>query len=237
MATLSRTTTISITDTVTAQTLHDLIEQCLITGLTLATLAEGGDPVFAASVGTATPSPSNAPFWFYDDPTDERDLVLRVFAKPWDTWITVGPDRLELPWINSSATSILPGAYVVSRDASQCDLATGATCNVLGFNQSRYPVPPGGIVPAAYYGFGYALWASHASALRGGEGFGVNPTLGRFAGVSGHDGLAVTTAYTPVSGALYGQYLSTGASGASNHDSRYLLTRVFIHGPRTTTIF
>ena len=84
MASLIRGTTITPTTLVTSATLHALIEQATLVGIT-GTDFSGG---FTIKTDSSTPNPSLAPYWF--DPHID-DPVMRVFATPWNIWLAVGP--------------------------------------------------------------------------------------------------------------------------------------------------
>lgn len=157
MATFSRLTSISIEDTVTAQTLHDLIEQCDVVGATLGDCE--GAAMYSIAAQTATPNPSLSPFWYRTG--DPWDRTFKVFAAPWNIWVTIGPDRLEIPMTNAAATDALQGAFVIAAGASLFSMATAPSLNALGFVQDDTPV--GSVGAVCYYGIGWALYASATS--------------------------------------------------------------------------
>jgi len=158
MASLQRGITIAPTTTVTATTLHTLIENATLVGLSGSDVTGGG--IFFTAAQAATPNPSLSPFWF--DPTAE-DPIYRVFAAPWNIWLAAGPDRFEIPLRNASGTECAWGCLVVASGASEFTLpgASGASLNAIGFLQADTPASAYG--PVATMGVGWALYASAAS--------------------------------------------------------------------------
>lgn len=148
---------ISAGDTVTAQTLHNLIETASISGLTGSDLS--GQSVLLRVAGSA-PNPTNFPFWFEDS---AKDRVFRVFASPWDTWLTAGPDRFEIALKNGSATTQPKGALVVASGLSEFTVATNPSRTVLGLLQATTPTGTNG--PVCIYGICWAAWASAHSGF------------------------------------------------------------------------
>lgn len=162
MGRFARTLTISVADTVTAATLHSLIESATLTGLTTADLDLAGvafPTVTTASFAGATTSP----FWFSPD---EEDTVFRVWNPGPSIWTAFGPDRFEIPLYNASATLCVRGTQVVASGASAFSIATGASINVLGFLQND--TPSGSYGPVATMGFGWALFSTSTSIAGGG---------------------------------------------------------------------
>lgn len=147
MATLNLTSPIVDGDTVTAQTLHDLIETATVGGITGADLASGIQLIVSQD---SAPSPSEFTYWW-----DSRahDHVLRVWAQPFDVWLTVGPDRFELPFRNAAGQLLEPGMLMVAAGASEATIATGATLNILGFCQAT--TASGAYAPVATCGIGF----------------------------------------------------------------------------------
>lgn len=157
---LNRTVTITTDTVVTAQTLHNLIETCTVSGLAPTDLL--GSYAGVAYQATA-PNPTVNPYWFC---SDQRDPVLRVWAAPFNIWLTVGPDRFEIPFRNGSATTINWGALVSPAGPSEFSLASNPSLNALGFLQG-YPastcVSPGDWGAICSVGIGWCLFASTAS--------------------------------------------------------------------------
>ncbi len=225
MASLIRGTTITPSTLVTAATLHALIEQATLVGIT-GTDFSGG---FTIATSSATPNASLAPYWF--DPHMD-DPVFRVFATPWNIWLAVGPDRFEIPFRNASGTDCLKGALVVASGASEFTIATSPSLNAIGFLQA--PTAAGSFGPVATVGIGWALYCSSVSI---GTPAGGNPDEqhavvargcrpGTVAGYSidGAEG----------SGPMFGMWLESDRSGASGSMSP---KRIRIWGPRLTTGF
>lgn len=227
MANLNKGTTITATQTVTAQTLHDLIDQATLTNLTIADVTGS---IYFASVSTSTPNPSLAPFWYNPDPVDP---IFRVFAAPWNIWLAVGPDRYEIPLLNSSGTECAKGCLVVvGTGASSFALGTNPSLNAIGFLQST--TAAGAYGPVATCGIGWALYCSSVSISSPGGGLpdakhaivarGTPPGT-----VAGYDiGGALG------SGPMFGMWLESNRSGASGSN---FPKRALIWGPRLTAGF
>jgi hypothetical protein len=150
MATLTVDNRIVDGDTVTATTLHNLIEDATIDGLV------GSDFSGAATllVAQATaPDPSEFPFWFDTTYTGQN---VRVYAAPWNIWVTVGPERFEVPF--KATQDFASGALVTVTGASECGPATGVSVNALGFAQDTGV--SGSWVPIAACGIGWVFVAS-----------------------------------------------------------------------------
>lgn len=157
MAQLFKGTTITETVTVTSQTLHDLIELATIGQVTPGDI-DGAVQFIFTQQGTA-PNHSIYPFWFDNNP---QDPMLRVFAKPWDIWVGVGPHRLEIPLQNAAATDLAFGTLVVAHPgASQFTIGSSPSLNALGFLQSS--AASGAWAPVCYFGIGWGLWCSAVS--------------------------------------------------------------------------
>jgi len=155
MALIAKGTTIGIDTTVTAQTLQDLIGKALVSGIS-ATDINGSAFFYAAT--TATPSASVYPFW-YD--TSTLDPVFRVFASPFNIWLTVGPDRFEIPLKNMSGGTTHKGALVCSTGASAFYVATNPSLNTINFLQDT--CASGAWGPVCTYGIGWAAFSSSVS--------------------------------------------------------------------------
>lgn len=154
MATLSVATPIVDGDTVTSQTLHDLIENASISGLTGAALGEGAT---LCVVSATAPSSANYKYWW--DSNDVGGQVLRVYASPWNIWVTVGPERVEVPLVANEP--IKKGALVVAAGHSLCGLATRPSLTGLGFAQDT--ALSGTAVPIAICGLGFVSVQSGVS--------------------------------------------------------------------------
>jgi len=222
MANLTKGTTISIDTLVTSQTLHNLIENALLSNIGPSDLIAGTHFI---SVGTATPNPSAYPFWFSNDP---EDPIVRVFALPWGIWCAIGPDRYELPLRNNSGVVVPKGALVVADSSSSFNIATSPSLNALGFLQAT--TVTGAYGPVAVCGIGWTLHTSSPSL--GGAGQAPTPASGLKAfgclaggvaglGIGGNGG----------SGPLFGMWLEGNRSGASGHGSAF---RASIWGPKLT---
>ena len=219
MASFVRSRTFTVSDTVTSATLHDLIEGCSISGISAADI--GG--VYFASVTSATPNPSLAPFW-YD--TDTFDPVFRVFAAPWNIWLTVGPDRFEIPLKNSSGTECAKGCLVVASGISDFTIAANPSINAIGFLQST--TPAGSYGPVATMGYGWGLQGTGNSG-----GTVVDPLRALIArGTRPGSCTALDVTGIAGSGPMFGMWLESDRSGASGAGSA---KRIFIWGPKITT--
>lgn len=226
MANLNKGTTIAPTTTVTAQTLHDLIDLATISNLTVADLTGS---VYFVSVSTSTPNPSLAPFWYNNDP---EDPIFRVFAAPWNIWLAIGPDRYEIPLANSSGTDLRRGTQVVVSGASNFTIGTNPSLNAIGFLQA--PTAAGAYGPVATCGIGWCLFCSSTSIPT--PGGGVPAT--HFAVVSRGTPAGACAGYDIAgalgSGPMFGMWLETDRPGASGSNSA---KRALIWGPRLTVGF
>lgn len=156
MASLSLDTPVADGNTVTAQTLHDLIENATVSGLS------GGDLSAQSQVivtKATAPDPADFPVW-YDSAYRRR--VLRFWHSGASCWITVGPDRLEIPLRNDSGGTLRRGAQVVAAGASAMTIDTRPSINALGFTQDT--AASGAYVGVAYVGIGYISAVTNASA-------------------------------------------------------------------------
>lgn len=152
MATLNVDTSIQDGDTVTAATLHSLIEDASVDGLVGSDFAPGSNLLVAQSTA---PDPSEYAFWF--DTRYIEGQVVRVYAAPWNIWLTIGPGRFEVPF--QAVEPFRSGSLVVhSSGPSQCGIATGASINVLGFAQDT--AASGAWIPICPCGLGWVAWAS-----------------------------------------------------------------------------
>jgi hypothetical protein len=230
MASFLRGTTITPTTTVTATTLHNLIELATVTGLTGSDVPGGA---YFTAAQTATPNPSLSPFWF--DPTPV-DPIFRVFAAPWNIWLAAGPDRFEIPLRNGSGTLCAWGCLVVPSGPSEFTLpgASGASLNALGFLQSD--TAAGSVGAVATMGIGWALYSSAASkalaqnnnppavtdfVVPATPGTSILGTVGAFLSTSGP------------SSCLFGMWLDSNRVDGSPASSGPLVRkRVLIWGPR-----
>jgi hypothetical protein len=221
MADVNLTSPVTDGDTVTAQTLHDLIETATISGLTAADLSNQAQVVFAD--GTA-PDASLYSFWW---DTNHWDPVLRVYARPFNIWLAVGPDRFEVPLM--AAEPIFKGAVLVSAGASLVGIATGPTLNVVGFAQDT--AASGAYVPVASCGIGFV--AADADA-----GFA---SLEVFTAVGAAAGKVVTANYGAASGATnvvaLGMLLDSAIAGQSWTGVTLHGFRAFLWGPKNKTGF
>jgi len=225
MASLIRGTTITPTSQVTAATLHALIEQATLIGLAGSDFSGG----FTIKTDSSTPNPSLFPYWFesgMDDP------VLRVFAAPWNIWLTVGPDRFEIPFRNASGTDCIKGALVVASGASEFTIATSPSLNAIGFLQATTAAGANG--PVATVGIGWALFCSSVSisSPAGGNPDEQHAVVTRGCRAGTVAGYSIDTAEG--SGPMFGMWLESDRSGASGSMSP---KRIRIWGPRLTTGF
>lgn len=222
MAVLSRGTTITPTTTVTAQTLHDLIELAQVGTVLVTDLA--GD-VQLIKIQTTAPNPTQYPFWY--DPRLE-DPIFRVFASPWNCWVAVGPHRIEVPMINAAATDLRMGALVVSHTAaSSFSIGSTPSLNAIGFIQSS--CPSGGTVGVAITGIGYAMWACGFSNSR----FPVpgDWVHGRHVQAGCVNAVVGITPHSNWSGSNYGVFMESTHSG---NTFTFGLYRVAIWGGRVS---
>ena len=225
MANLNKGTTITATQTVTAQTLHDLIDQATLTNLTIADVTGS---IYFASVSTSTPNPSLAPFWYNNNP---EDPIFRVFAAPWNIWLAVGPDRYEIPLLNASGGACLKGSLVVvASGASSFTIGSSPSINAIGFLQAD--TAAGAYGPVATCGIGWALYCSSVSMTGGGLPDAKHAIVARGTPpgtVAGYDiGGALG------SGPMFGMWLESNRSGASGSNSP---KRALIWGPRLSAGF
>lgn len=155
MADVNLTQPVTDGDTVTAQTLHDLIETATITGLTAADLAAGAQVIVAQA---AAPDASLYSYWWK---TETWEPLLFVYARPYDIWLAAGPDRFDFPM--RAAEPIFKGACLVASGPTNVGIATDPTLNVIGFAQDS--AVSGAWVPVACCGLGWvATDADGASA-------------------------------------------------------------------------
>lgn len=151
MARFNRTKTIAVTDVVTAQDLHDLLDTASLLDASLGDVSPGLHSIYA---GDATPNPSLYPFWF----STGSDPVFRVWARPWNCWVAIGPDRFEIPLRNGFGADVPRGYLVVASAASEFSIATSPSLNALGFAQAD--IPAGAYGPIASVG---VAWVCHSS--------------------------------------------------------------------------
>lgn len=219
MAVLTRGTTITATTTVTAQTLHDLIELAQPNAVVPSDI-EGGQTQLIRTQLTA-PDASVYPFWYCNDP---EDPMFRVYAYPWNIWVGVGPHRIEVPLLNGAATSLRMGALVVAHSSpSTFTIGTTPSLNAIGFLQAT--TASGAAGPVAIKGIGYGLWCSavsgHFAALRASQVVASRNVLaGCINGYSFAQGSAM-------SGPNFGVFLERDRSGLSNTFER---ARILIWG-------
>jgi len=223
MANFTKGYTIDFGTYVTADVLHSLIEDALITNVTASDLADG---FHITSVGTATPNPSIYPLWFSTDPLDP---VLRVFARPWNIWLAVGPDRFEIPLINSAGTTARMGSLVCATGHSNFCLQSNPTSNMIGFLQAT--TASGAVGPVAVCGIG---WVLHLSSTSGSAS--PDPSVGgglRAYGCPAGGVASIGLGSNGGSGPIFGQFLEGNRSGASGSGSVF---RAMIYGPMLTTL-
>lgn len=211
---------ISAGDTVTAQTLHDMVENATVTGIT------GGDgsgqEVFLVAQAAA-PNPTNNPFWY--DTSNAQDHVGKVYALPWNAWITFGPDRVEIPLLNFSGGTIHKGALVVASGASSFGVASGPSANVLGFTQDT--AVSGAAVGVGIFGICWVAWGSAHS------GFHLNVTPAHLV-VAHHTTAGFASASAQATDLWYGIWIDQ--QGNTNFPSQHgAIGRAYIHGPLRDT--
>lgn len=220
--TLTKGTTVDIVTTVTAGTLHTLIESALVSGISASDFAADTHSIF---VGTSAPNPSVFPLWYSSDPVDP---VLRVFATPFDIWLAVGPDRFEIPLKNSGDATAPLGALVCSTSASTFFVATSPSLNAIGFLQATTAAAAWG--PVATCGIGFAL---HISSVSAGASTNIPTTGGGIkaygspAGGCYNEGIGSGGGTGP----FFGMWLEGNRSGASGSNSAF---RALIWGPKIT---
>lgn len=160
MATLAKGVTYTTTSIVSSQSLHDLIEGATVGNVVPGDIA-GGAVQFSLSA-TLAPDASIYPFWYSQDP---QDPIFRVFARPWNIWLAVGPHRIEVPLQNGAATDLALGTLVVQSPTgtpSQFSIGSNPSLNAIGFLQSS--AASGAFAPVGILGIGFALWASAVSS-------------------------------------------------------------------------
>lgn len=222
MATITKGTTISISTQVTSQTLHNLIENALLSNIGPSDLIAGTHFI---SVGTATPNPSAYPFWFNNDP---EDPIVRVYALPWGIWCAIGPDRYEIPLRNNAGVVVPKGALVVADSSSSFSIATSPSLNALGFLQAT--AATGAYAPVAVCGIGWALHTSSPSLGGSGQAPTASSGLKAYGNPAGGVG-GIGIGSNGGSGPLFGMWLEGNRSGASGHGSAF---RAAIWGPKLT---
>jgi len=174
------------TDTVTSQSLHDMIENATLDGLASADL-QPGTLVLQVSP-TAPDDTAGERFWW--DSTRIDGQVFRVFAEPWNIWLAVGPDRIELPFRNDSGDTLHRGALcLVAPGASAITIATGPTFSMVGFAQDT--TASGSWAAVCTQGIGFVAWTSGttnpSADIRGQELQAVNVRAGYVTAISSSD--------------------------------------------------
>jgi hypothetical protein len=220
MAAVNLTSPVTEGDTVTSQTLHDMIETATITGLTAADLAGSAQIVFSDA---SPPDPSLYSFWFE---THHYEPLLRVYARPFNIWLAAGPDRFEIPF--RATEPIFRGAALVSGGASLCSIAgTNASLNWIGFAQDS--AASGTWVPVAHCGVGWVAADPHGAPVAT-RAFGL---VGAVAGKT--TSLNYVTASTATSPLAFGIYLDNPQAGQTWTGCSLLGVRAFIWGPKSIT--
>lgn len=207
MGQFNRTATISAADTVTSSTLHNLIESCTVSGLTVGDISLGGG-VFPISSSASFAGSTTTPFWFNNS---EEDPVYRVWNPAAGIWTAFGPDRFEIPLFNAAATLCLRGTQVVAAGASSFSIATGASINVIGFLQNDTPASSWG--PVATMGIGWALFGVSSSVSGGGFPDQVYAIINRGCPAGQVCGYQIDN--TAGSGPMFGLFLEGPRSGYS----------------------
>lgn len=198
MARLNRALNITSAQTVTAATLHSLIESAVLTGIS-ASDVEGFNGAAFIATGTSAPDPSVSRFW-YD--TSPEDPVFRVYASPYNIWLAAGPDRFEAPFLNTTGGPVRKGALVFATLTGFGLTAAGATYGHLGFLQAS--TASGAYGPVAFTGIGWATWVSgHSGATVPSAG---RALINRGCPVDGTC-TALDIFGIAGSGPMYGQYL------------------------------
>lgn len=228
MASFTRSTTIDSDTTVTAQTLHDLIEQCTIS-FSLSDVAGGG--IKAIHGGTGEPSPSAYPLWFCPDPFDP---VMRVWDDLRQIWLTFGPDRFEFPMKNAYGATIPKGAVVVASGASEFTLASSPSLNCLGFIQDTCASGAWGKICSC--GIGWAFCSSAQSYAPHLSGYGQPLAVDATDLLPGRVGLGYAT-IEHTSGHDFGRLIAGYVSGVSLHSNDYIdkPVRARFAGPRVAS--
>lgn len=155
MATLTTGVTLSDGDTVTSQTLHNMIEDATISNIAASDVS-GGE---LCQVQSDAPDPDNGHFWW--DTNYVTGQVLRVYAAPWNCWIAVGPDRFSIPMINGQGQTLRKGALVYCSAASTIAAGTGVTLNAVGFTQDT--AASGAAVEVAVLGYAFVSYGTAVS--------------------------------------------------------------------------
>lgn len=221
MADVNLTQPVTDGDTVTAQTLHDLIETATLTGLTAADLSSGAQVVVAQA---AAPDASLYSFWWK---TEHWEPLLFVYARPFGIWCAAGPDRFDIPLM--AAEPIFKGACLISAGASMVGIATGPTLNVVGFAQDT--AVSGAYVPVATCGIG---WVAADPA-------GSSEAQMAFTAVGANAGKVVSAGYNSSSNATsvvaLGVFIDDPQAGQTWTQCSLNGLRALLWGPKSTVGF
>jgi hypothetical protein len=219
MADVNLTAPVTDGDTVTAQTLHDMIETATFGNLTGADLSDNATLCVAQA---SPPSPSEYAYWW---DTHEYDPVMRVYSTDHQIWLACGPDRFEYPLQNWSGGAIAKGALAIPAGANKFTIATGPTLNFAGFAQDS--AASGAWAPIACCGIGWVAVDPDASFAS----LEVFTALGAAAGkVRTANWNTASTATNAIALGMAIDGLTNGWTGVSLHG-----LRAVIWGPKMNT--
>lgn len=134
-------------DTVTAQTLHDMIETVTFQNLTGADLSDNATLCVAQG---SSPNPSEYRFWW---DTRQFDPVMRVWHDEYNVWLAAGPDRFEYPLQNWSGETQPMGALVIPAGTKKFTVASSPSLNYAGFLQNTCASGAWGAICCMGFGF------------------------------------------------------------------------------------
>jgi hypothetical protein len=233
MATLTIDTAVEDGDTITAQTLHDMIENATIGNLNSSDLI--GDELWCISDASPPNVGAGERFWW--DTNHGKGQVLRVYAQPWNIWLAVGPDRYEIPLRNDSGDTLARGALCFAAGtASALTTVTGPTLTFVGFAQDT--TASGAWAAVCPFGIGYVAWTTGATNPSNdvrGEGFSsINVEAGKVTSWSESTHIGDGTG-APIRGLIYGVLCenTSAALPVATVVDRGLRAKIW--GPKLTT--
>jgi hypothetical protein len=162
MASLTTGVTIADGDTVTATTLHQMIEDATFSTLTSSDLGASGANWLRAQ--SATPSVAAGDYFWWD--TDHQTgQVFRVYDTDKKIWLAAGPDTFEYPARNFSGGTLPKGALCFTASSASniaITTVTGPTLTFAGFAQDT--AASGAWVGICPFGIGFVAWSSGATS-------------------------------------------------------------------------
>jgi len=212
MADINLTSPVTDGDTVTAQTLHDLIETATFSGLSTGDFAAGLALIWS---GASSPDPSLYSYWWS---THHFEPLLFVYARPFNIWLAVGPDRFDFPM--KAAKGIKKGSPVIAAGASLVTTAANATLNWVGFAQNT--AVSGAWLPVACCGIG---WIQSLASGTPGKTFTTHGAAEGYVRASGSDTASNATF-------AFGIYLDNPLAGNSWSGVSLHGFRALIWGPK-----